>query len=253
MSIGYTQTVQYSVKLMTKKIDIDLEKVKELREQGMFVKDIAKALGVSKSTMIRTIKRNDLFYDKLEIPIEELKELRDQGFTLEQIADHFNCERTAITRRVKEHGLFLQPKTLKEHFEERIKENLLTGCIEWQGTIDKYGYGKVSHRDLAPNKVYRLAHRVSYELYKGEIPEGLLVRHMCNNRKCCNPDHLEVGTAKDNYDDAVRAGTLPYIKKKNNPLLEYIERLIKDGWKHREICKYLGIHKSTLYSWRKDG
>lgn len=66
-------------------------------------------------------------------------------------------------------------------------------CWEWSGKLTRQGYGYVSHA----RKVLR-AHRVSLELHGREIPEGLVVDHICRNRKCVNPDHLRVVTNKEN-------------------------------------------------------
>lgn len=71
-----------------------------------------------------------------------------------------------------------------------------SGCHEWQSTVKKDGYGQFWFKGK-PSK----AHRVSFELNKGDIPKGMLVLHKCDNRVCVNPDHLYVGTHKDNTRD----------------------------------------------------
>lgn len=76
-----------------------------------------------------------------------------------------------------------------------------TDCWVWTRTRNDNGYGRFM---ISPHWV--AAHRFAYEQFKGPIPEGMQIRHMCHNRLCCNPSHLEVGTAKDNAQDAVNAG-----------------------------------------------
>ncbi len=66
------------------------------------------------------------------------------------------------------------------------------GCWEWQGAIDKDGYGF-----FTIGKLMR-AHRASYLLFKGELTKGLQIDHLCRNRPCVNPNHLEEVTAKTN-------------------------------------------------------
>jgi len=56
---------------------------------------------------------------------------------------------------------------------------------------------------------------VSYRIFKGDIPKGLYVCHACDNPRCINPDHLWVGTAKENMQDAKRKGRLFHQKKKS--------------------------------------
>jgi len=66
-------------------------------------------------------------------------------------------------------------------------------CWPWTGAIEKTGYGRVKH----DGKV-RLAHRVAYSIAKGAVPGGLHVDHLCRNRRCCNPAHLEAVTQREN-------------------------------------------------------
>ena len=67
------------------------------------------------------------------------------------------------------------------------------GCWQWTGSIDRNGYGSFWF-----NKTMALAHRVSYELKVGPIPEGMQLDHLCRNRSCVNPAHLEPVTAREN-------------------------------------------------------
>lgn len=76
------------------------------------------------------------------------------------------------------------------------------GCWNWTGCIRKNGYGKFG---VGAHKV-DFAHRVSYTLFKGPIPEGMCVLHSCDNRRCVNPNHLFLGTHQDNMDDMEKKG-----------------------------------------------
>jgi hypothetical protein len=81
---------------------------------------------------------------------------------------------------------------MKEKIKSKVKI-APNGCWEWQGAINAEGYGGLGRAGKA--------HRASYEAFIGPIPPGLWVLHNCDNRCCVNPDHLYVGTAKDNRKD----------------------------------------------------
>lgn len=78
-------------------------------------------------------------------------------------------------------------------------------CWEWMGAKDDKNYGTIStFRGEPPYK----AHRLSYEMFCGPIPENMLIRHRCDNPICVNPHHLEIGTQFDNMQDASKRGRL---------------------------------------------
>jgi hypothetical protein len=85
--------------------------------------------------------------------------------------------------------------TIADRFA-RYVERSACGCWNWNGAQDGHGYGHLNVRGK-PIK----AHRISYELNVGPIPEGLFILHSCDNRRCVNPAHLSVGDAADNSRD----------------------------------------------------
>lgn len=75
-------------------------------------------------------------------------------------------------------------------------------CWNWTGKPNN-GYGMIG--DTSGKMIY--AHRFSWELHNGsKVPSGLVVRHKCDNKMCVNPDHLEIGTQKDNIADMINRG-----------------------------------------------
>lgn len=80
----------------------------------------------------------------------------------------------------------------------RVKKS---GCWHFIGSLSKTGYGVVGLN----GKVIG-AHRAAWILTNGEVPDGLFVCHKCDNRRCINPDHLFLGTAKDNTQDMISKG-----------------------------------------------
>lgn len=81
------------------------------------------------------------------------------------------------------------------------------GCWEWTGLLNTHGYGR-----FWPGH-HMVAHRYSWLLHHGHIPDGRVVMHSCDNRKCVSPYHLSLGTQRDNLLDAKRKGRLPDQRK----------------------------------------
>lgn len=83
-----------------------------------------------------------------------------------------------------------------EFYSERITES---GCQIWTGALRPNGYGYLRFQSENIS-----AHRASYTLAKGKIPENMFVCHTCDNRSCINPDHLFLGSHKDNMSDMTK-------------------------------------------------
>jgi hypothetical protein len=95
-----------------------------------------------------------------------------------------------------------------------IKERLLSkikvddnGCWLWTGFKGNSGYGNFEiNNNKKDGRVTMKVHRLSYEIFKGPIPEGMLVCHTCDVRECCNPEHLWLGTQQQNIADMMAKG-----------------------------------------------
>lgn len=95
------------------------------------------------------------------------------------------------------------PKTTADRFWEKVRKTEY--CWEWTGSKRHKGYGAFCYvKNGEP--VQGRAHRFSYELHIGPIPEGLFVLHKCDNPKCVNPDHLFVGDNRANVADMISKG-----------------------------------------------
>lgn len=111
-------------------------------------------------------------------------------------------------------------------------------CWEWTGSFS--GVGRPSF-DLKGKKI--TAYRLVYELVNGvKIPHGQVVRHKCDNKVCCNPRHLELGTHGENMKD---------MKERNRHGLtahavNAIKKLLSEQRTHEEIAKLYGVDRSTI-------
>lgn len=124
-------------------------------------------------------------------------------------------------------------KSTEQTFWDRVDKTPTTGCWHWTGNITPTGYGRMSQIPV---------HRYSYELHNGPVPKGLVVRHKCDNPRCCNPTHLETGTRADNNRDRHQRG-----RSKSDKLTDAQAYDIKYNLRARDaIIKYSFVSETTI-------
>jgi hypothetical protein len=134
---------------------------------------------------------------------------------------------------------------LKSEFNRLVIKS--KGCWAWKNRLDKAGYGR-----LGKGHKY-LAHRISWIIHNGPIPEGLFICHHCDNPACTNPRHLFLGTPKDNSVDCSNKnrkhpsfGVSHYNVKLNEHQVKEIIALIKSKISQRNIALQFGVSPSTI-------
>lgn len=139
-------------------------------------------------------------------------------------------------------------KTLRHRFEEKYTPEPMSGCWLWEAYCDKDGYGRFGIGGAA----YR-AHRVSWELHNGRIPDGMLVLHKCDVPECVNPDHLFLGSSADNISDMIAKGRAAlgealatYGNSKLNE--DQVKQIFVAAGKHGDIGKKYNISRSQVWS-----
>lgn len=138
-------------------------------------------------------------------------------------------------------------RPLKERFDEKWIPEPNSGCWLWEASVNNENYGQIG-----VNVTIKGAHRVSYELYKGDFDKKLHIRHKCDNTYCVNPDHLEPGTNQDNMNDKVKRGRQASTKllgeKNGNSKLteEQVIAIFNDTRDTEKIAEDYGISSANV-------
>lgn len=149
--------------------------------------------------------------------------------------------------------------SLEQRFWRQVDKRGPDDCWEWKSASRIAGYGVISLGGRAAGKI--LAHRLSWQLHHGELPNieghhGAVIRHTCDNRLCCNPKHLLAGTQSENVRDmdvkgrrvtATRSGT----EHHNAAFVDDdIRAILASRLSNAELGRQYGVERSTIRSIR---
>lgn len=141
--------------------------------------------------------------------------------------------------------MYSNPEDVNRLNQYSDKSNIL-GCWPWKGAINSSGYGKFWMQGKTIP-----AHRASFVLHHGSIPEGKIVIHSCDDKSCVNPAHLQVGTHQENMRDFVLKGKS--LKGEKNFSAKLTETDVKNiivslqnKVPHREIARASGVSRTTI-------
>jgi predicted XRE-type DNA-binding protein len=144
-------------------------------------------------------------------------------------------------------------RPLEKRFHERYRVDAESGCWLWTSHINRDGYGHITVR----TKVVMGAHRASWILHHGEVPEGMCVCHKCDTPACVNPDHLFLGTHQENMADMFGKGRRRAPRAELNPRAKLtsaqVLSIVNDRRRQVEIAAEYGITQSRVSAIKRGG
>lgn len=139
--------------------------------------------------------------------------------------------------------------SLVRRFWNSVEQGGPDDCWPWKASF-RNGYGAIKHQGRVLS-----AHRVSYVIHFGEPEPGLVIAHTCDNRSCCNPNHLEAVTPKKNNNDARKRLEFASTEGSSNPNATIDESVVIEIWAQRrkkitapKIAEALGVSPNVVKS-----
>ncbi len=135
------------------------------------------------------------------------------------------------------------------NFWSKVKVTGKDDCWEWMTGKFSTGYGAFKIKGQN-----RGAHRIAFELVNGPIPSGMMICHHCDNRSCCNPNHLFLGTHGENQKDSFKKGRrsfkgeLNHGAKLTQEQVNQIRNLLQEGERGTVIALKYNVKPWTIYA-----
>lgn len=211
-------------------------------------KELGKKFNLSVSAIENVLQKFNLKRDRWSTTkINKLKKLVDTHSNKE-LSKLFNTSQASIACVCSRFGIKRKSRPNEKKIEFLITEKDCWVCTSHCKNKEGYPYYKFN------GKVGRM-HRYMYEKYKGKIPEGYIVRHACDNPSCINPDHLLLGTHKDNKQDSINRkrhakGTSVHSAKLTEKDVKEIRKLLKNKYYGymQNICKKFNVSSDCIYN-----
>lgn len=121
------------------------------------------------------------------------------------------------------------------------KTNKIDSCLEWQGCYNTDGYPRVFWKGSANGKL----HRIIWELYTNKSATNLVVRHTCDNPKCINPKHLDIGTNIDNINDRTQRDRTHGLKQRDVDTIKLL--FTNKTYTAKELAAMYNVSNRTIY------
>jgi len=139
---------------------------------------------------------------------------------------------------------------IDNRFMAKVDKGDSSSCWLWMGSLNNQGYGQLGRRRHGKLLHYQ-AHRYSFEMHNGHIPDGLCVLHKCDRPRCVRPDHLFLGTRGDNAKDRdlkgrVQRGEQHYRAKLLDADVTSIRTFLTLGEKQKDVAEFFGVAQQTI-------
>lgn len=129
-------------------------------------------------------------------------------------------------------------KTIKERLAENMKVSRISGCWEWTGETNEFGYGRMN---VSGKK--KVVHRIAYAEFVEEVPKEMFLCHKCDNPKCFNPFHLFVGNQKDNMEDMRRKG-----RAGKKLTADDVKKILRSSDIDAQLARDFKVNQATIHA-----
>lgn len=171
--------------------------------------------------------------------------------TTKEVAAIYGMQPVTIKAFLLRRGIRMPKKNWRQSFFEKVDKGGRDECWQWTGATDEKGYGFI----CTPSGQMR-AHRASVEIHRNiSVPRGLVVMHACDNPGCVNPEHLSMGTQKENMQDCSNKRRFKSRRGESNQralltrfnVIE-MRRQRDDGKSVKEIAEHFGVKYHSVWN-----